>query len=98
MQAQPVDPAEPNGPENRLNLLAGASERIAEIYAQIGQQADALKAYEEALSYWTKLEAIRPYPMQVGKVLVKIGRLQRQLGRPAEALQNFEQSVAKFEG
>jgi len=97
LEAQPVDPTRTNGPQNRMYALATAAGRIAEIYSLIGQQDEALKAYEKSRSLWEWNDTAAGYPDQLAKVFIKMGRLRRQLGQPAAAMQDYQRSVEIYE-
>jgi serine/threonine-protein kinase len=76
--------------------LTLARERVGEIQASVGSKLDAIAAYERALKTYD-LPGQQSFAGNRAKTLLKISRLHRQLGQPAEALQRAEEARDIFE-
>ena len=79
-----------------LARLAAAGYDLGELTDEIGDKEDALRAYEESLAIRERLVRENPsvtqFQSDLARTHSKIGRLQGEIGRQAEAMASLEQA------
>jgi serine/threonine-protein kinase len=88
---------EADPPANRSGYgLAWAYERVGEILSLVGSKQEALASYERAAALWMS-RAGGNNDFFGNKTLVKIARLQRQMGRVDDALRTYRRIIESWE-
>ena len=74
----------------------GRDETTARSQFQIGECHFALKAYDEAIKAFVKVEVNYAYPKWASRALLDMGKALEAKGRPEQAKANYEQIVQKY--